>query len=74
MIGDGEQADFKRYIVERSRNPDELPDARQRALFACLVIPHEVQKWMMQIGAVEPLLDSIEATIKEAEAHARKIP
>jgi hypothetical protein len=58
---------FKKYVMERSRDPNEVPSARQRALMACLVIPNEIQKWMIEVGAVEPLLDSIEATIVAAE-------
>lgn len=65
-----EQADFKKYLIERSRDPGEVPDARQRALMACLVIPNEIQKLMVAANAIEPLLDSIEATIKAAERHA----
>lgn len=68
---DAEASAFKAYLLQRSRNPEEVASARDRALFACLVIPEPVQKWMVDIGAVEPLLDSIEATIVEAEKHAR---
>lgn len=71
---ENEQAEFKRYIIERSRDPGELPDARQRALMACLVIPNAIQKWMIEAGALEPLLDSIAATIIAAENHARANP
>lgn len=63
---------FKAYAIERSRDPDELPNARDRARMACLVIPAAIQTWMLQVGAVEPVLDSIEATIIAAEQHARK--
>lgn len=66
-----ELAAFKSYVIERSRDPGEMPSARQRALMACLVIPNAIQKWMVETGAVEPLLDSIEATIVAAEKHAK---
>ncbi len=69
---DREEADaFKAYAIERSRNPAEGLSARQRALMACIVIPPEIQKWMLEAGAVEPLLDSIEKTILAAEDAAR---
>ena len=63
---------FKAYAIERSRDPNELPNARDRARMACLVIPASIQKWMVEAGAVEPLLDSIEATIIAAEKHASR--
>ena len=66
-IEPNESAAFKKYIIERSRDPNEIPSARQRALFACLVIPAPIQQWMIEVGAVDPLLDSIEATIVAAE-------
>lgn len=65
-------AELKAFAIEMSRDPREVPDARQRALMACIVIPAPIQKWMVEAGAVEPLLDSIEKTILAAEAHARK--
>lgn len=65
-------ADLKAFAIEMSRNPLELPSARSRALMACLVIPAPIQKWMVEAGAVEPLLDSIEKTILAAEAHAAR--
>lgn len=69
---DRDEADaFKAYVIERSRDPSETPSARDRALMACLVIPPAIQKWMVEVGAAEPLFDSIEATILAAEKHAR---
>lgn len=67
-------ADLKSFAIEMSRDPRELPSARQRALMACIVIPAPIQQWMLDAGAVEPLLDSIEKTILAAEDHARKNP
>jgi hypothetical protein len=55
-----------------SRDPAEGLSARQRALMACLGIPPEIQKWMIESGAVEPLLDNIEKTILAAERAARE--
>lgn len=72
MAEEPDMAAFKKYLLERSRDPSELPDARQRALMACTVLPAPIQKWMIEIGALEPLLDSIEATIIAAEQHARQ--
>lgn len=63
---------FKAYAIERSRDPNELPNARDRARMACIVIPAPIQKWMIEAGAIEPLLDSIEATILAAEQHAAR--
>lgn len=63
---------LKAFAIERSRDPAEGVDARGRALFACIVIPVEIQKWMVSAGAVEPLLDSIEATILAAETSERE--
>jgi hypothetical protein len=63
-------AELKVFAIERSRDPREGLTARQRALMACLVIPAPIQQWMIEAGAVEPLLDSIEKTILAAEAHA----
>jgi hypothetical protein len=63
---------FKAYAIERSRDPSEMPNARDRARMACIVIPASIQKWMLEAGAVEPLLDSIEATILAAEQHAAR--
>lgn len=62
-----ELAGFKAFAIERSRDPAEGLSARHRALMACIVIPAEIQKWMLDAGAVEPLLDSIEKTILAAE-------
>lgn len=68
---DRDEADaFKAYVIERSRDPSQTPSARDRALMACLVIPPPIQKWMVEMGAAEPLFDSIEATIIAAEKHA----
>lgn len=64
---------FKAYVIERSRDPGETPSARDRALMACLVIPAPIQKWMVEIGAAEPLFESIAATIIAAEEHAVKV-
>jgi hypothetical protein len=61
---------FKAYCIERSRDPNELRCPRQRALMACLVISASIQKRMVEAGALETLLDSIEATIIAAEKHA----
>ena len=68
---DEEARAFKAFAIEMSRDPREVPSARDRALMACIVIPADIQEWMMQAGAVEPLLDSIEKTILAAEEHAR---
>lgn len=69
-VDEEEIAALKKYVIERSRDPNDLPSARQRALMACIVMPNEIQRWMIECGAIEPLLDSIEATILAAEAHA----
>lgn len=71
MIDPEELSSFKAYAIERSRDPAEGLSARQRALMACIVIPPEIQKWMLEAGAVEPLLDSIERTILAAEEPTR---
>lgn len=55
-----------------SRDPREGLSARDRAMMACIVIPASIQKWMLEVGAVEPLLDSIAKTILAAEEHARQ--
>jgi hypothetical protein len=65
-------AAVKAFAIEMSRDPKEGLSARDRALMACIVIPAPVQKWMVEIGAVEPLLDSIEKTILAAERAAAK--
>lgn len=65
---------LKVFAIEMSRDPAEGLSARQRALMACIVIPAPIQKWMVEAGAVEPLLDSIEKTILAAEEHARSSP
>lgn len=65
-------AALKAFAIEMSRNPAEGLSARDRALMACIVIPAPIQKWMVDVNAVEPLLDSIEKTILAAEDHARK--
>lgn len=62
---------FKEYVIERGRNPAEVPSARDRARIACLVLPEYIQRWMVEAGAVDPLLDSLEKTILAAEEHAR---
>lgn len=67
MTDPEEIAALKAFAIERSRDPAEGLSARQRALMACIVIPPEIQKWMLDVGAVEPLLDSIEKTILAAE-------
>jgi hypothetical protein len=64
-------AALKAFAIELSRDPAEGVSARGRALMACIVIPPEIQKWMVEAGAVEPLLDSIEKTILAAEEAAR---
>lgn len=64
--------EFKAFLLEQSRNPVELPSARQRALIACTVLPAPIQKWIVEAGALDPLLDSIEQTILGAEKHARE--
>lgn len=68
------QRDFKSFVLEMGRDPSELPSARQRALMACIVLPSEIQKWIVDAGALDPLLDSIEKTILAAEQHARGTP
>lgn len=60
-------SELKAFAIEMSRDPAEGLSARQRALFACIVIPQPIQQWMVEAGAVEPLLDSIEKTILAAE-------
>ena len=65
-------AALKAFAIEMSRDPAEGLSARQRALMACIVIPAQIQQWMLDVGAVEPLLDSIEKTILAAEDHVRK--
>jgi hypothetical protein len=67
MVEPEEATAFKAFAIERSRDPAEGMTARQRALMACIVIPPEIQKWMLDVGAVEPLLDSVEKTITAAE-------
>lgn len=67
-----EVADLKAFAIEMSRDPREGLTARQRALMSCIVIPQPIQQWMIDAGAVEPLLDSIEKTILAAEEHARE--
>lgn len=64
-------AELKAFAIEMSRDPREGLTARERALMACIVIPAAIQKWMIEAGAVELLLDSIEKTILAAEAAAR---
>jgi hypothetical protein len=64
--------ELKVFAIEMSRDPREGMTARQRALMACIVIPAPIQQWMLDAGAVEPLLDSIEKTILAAEKHARE--
>lgn len=64
-------AAVKAFAIEMSRDPREGLTARQRALMACIVIPSAIQQWMVEAGAVEPLLDSIEKTILAAEAPLR---
>jgi hypothetical protein len=68
MANPEDVAALKAFAIELSRDPAEGLSARQRALMACIVIPPEIQKWMIDAGAVEPLLDSIEKTILAAEA------
>ncbi len=65
-------AALKVFAIKMSRDPREVPSARQRALMACIVIPAPIQQWMLDAGAVNLLLDSIENTILAAEEHARK--
>jgi hypothetical protein len=72
MVDQTEVAAVKAFAIEMSRDPRELPSARQRAVMACLVIPQPIQEWMVQAGAVEPLIDSIEKTILAAEKYARE--
>jgi len=67
-----DQQELKAFAIEMSRDPREGLTARQRALMACIVIPQPIQQWMVEAGAVEPLLDSIEKTILAAEEHARQ--
>jgi hypothetical protein len=71
-IDPDEKSAFKAYVIDRARDPGETPNARQRAMMACLVIPAPIQKWMIEAGAIEPLLDSIEKTIIAAEKYARE--
>jgi hypothetical protein len=71
---ENEAAAIKAFAIEISRDPREGLTARQRALMACIVIPAPIQQWMLDVGAVEPLLDSIEKTILAAEAAARQKP
>ena len=63
-------AAIKVFAIEMSRDQREGLTARQRALMACIVIPQAIQQWMLDAGAVEPLLDSIEKTILAAEKYA----
>jgi hypothetical protein len=72
MVDQEEVAALKTFAIEMSRDPREGLTARQRALMACIVIPQPIQQWMMDAGAVEPLLDSIEKTILAAEDNARQ--
>jgi len=60
-------SELKAFVVERSRDPAEGLTARQRAVMACIVIPQPIQQWMVEAGAVEPLVDSIEKTILAAD-------
>lgn len=64
-------AALKAFAIEMSRDPREGLTARQRAFMACIVIPSAIQQWMLDAGAVEPLLDSIEKTILAAEEPLR---
>jgi len=61
---------LKALAIELSRDPAEGLSAGSRALMACIVIPFEIQEWMNEVGATEPLLDSIEKTILAAERAA----
>ena len=65
-------AAIKAFAIEMSRDPREGLTARQRALMACIVIPQTIQQWMIDAGAVEPLVDSIEKTILAAEKYAQE--
>lgn len=49
---DENAAAFKTYVLERSRDPNDIPSARQRALMACIVLPNAIQKWMVEAGAI----------------------
>lgn len=72
MATEEEQAAFKSFVIERSRDPAEAVDAKGRALMACLVIPAPIQRWMVDAGIVEPLIDSIAKTITAAEETERE--
>jgi hypothetical protein len=63
-------AELKKYVLERSRDPREVPSARDRALMACIVLPDAIQKWIIDAGAFDPLIESIAATIKAADEAA----
>lgn len=65
-------AKLKAYAIEMSRDPREALSARDRALMACIVLPQPIQQWIIDAGALEPLIDSIEKTILAAEEHARQ--
>lgn len=71
MVDQAEVDAVKAFAIEMSRDPREGLTARQRALMACIVIPQPIQQWMVEAGAVDPLLDSIEKTILAAEENAK---
>lgn len=71
MADQQDVAELKAFAIEMSRDPRAGLTARQRALMACIVIPQPIQQWMIEVGAVEPLLDSFEKTILAAEETAR---
>lgn len=58
---------FKAYAIQRSRDPSEGVDAKGRAIMACIVLPAPIQKWIVDAGCLEPLIDSIAETIVAAE-------
>lgn len=57
---------FKDYVMDRARTSGDMT-ARERALMALIVLPNDIQKMILERDALEPLLDSIEATIIAAE-------
>jgi hypothetical protein len=69
--------DFKSYLMDRARDPDEMPNLRSRLVVACSNIPKDIQQEMMDRDLVEPLIDNLEktvlATVAKLEASLREM-
>lgn len=68
--------DLHSYLMDRARDPDEMPDLRARLVVACSNIPKDIQQEMMNRALVEPLIDNLEktvlATVAELQAALRE--